>query len=274
MKTISKENKKVVTSKNENVVFTRNENTAYSNSYKIFTSGIHKTVVNNNDKVLSENDKMVSSAKKMRVSRHKREMIFSQNLKSANSMYEDSESTDVRNAVYSDKRIVTRSEHKVNNHNILGNNEKVLVMMYVRNDVRGDGNCLFRCFSKCMYGHEERHFEIRTKIVDYVGNNWIIEGDRYFYKNAEQYINYMGTTFTYGTECEISIFVKLFKANVYLCQLKAETMLTKKRMTHFTSDDVTEILFACFDEDVIKKNLVIFYSVDHCREDTSRFWRK
>ena len=261
MKTVSRENKKTVSNRHENVVFSRNENTAPSDSFKIVTSDIHKTVFSSNYEVFCENDIIVSTNKKMKASRNKQERISWQNLNSADSLYEDSESRDLQNADHSDNGIVTPSQNEVSSNNILGNNVKVLEKLYVRNDVQDDGNCLFRCFSKCLYGHQERHFEIRTKIVNYVVNNWSIEGDKYFYKNAEQYINYMGTTSTYGTEFEISIFVKIFKVHVHLCQLKDEAMLNKERMTHFTSDDFTDILLACFDEDVIeKKSFYILFS--------------
>jgi len=36
----------------------------------------------------------------------------------------------------------------------------------------GDGNCLFRAISYCLYGTEDRHTEIRSIIVDNVTKKW------------------------------------------------------------------------------------------------------
>ena len=111
--------------------------------------------------------------------------------------------------------ITNRNEE--NRKGILGSNEKdIFIKTFARINVKGDGNFLFRSFSKCLYGHEERHLEIRTKVVDYVANSW-----------------------TTGENEEI----------------------LKEGITQFTSNDVTEILFACFDEHVIKdKAFYILFS--------------
>ncbi|OWR43712.1 VP80 protein [Danaus plexippus plexippus] len=49
--------------------------------------------------------------------------------------------------------------------------------------IRGDGNCLFRSVSYSLYGTQERHREIRIRVVERVVNNWqrykdFIIGDR------------------------------------------------------------------------------------------------
>ncbi|VVC86332.1 unnamed protein product [Leptidea sinapis] len=49
--------------------------------------------------------------------------------------------------------------------------------------IRGDGNCLFRSLSFCIFGTQERHREIRLDAVNRVVDNWhrykdFIIGDR------------------------------------------------------------------------------------------------
>ena len=44
--------------------------------------------------------------------------------------------------------------------------------LYSLTEVEGDGNCLFRSFSKFCLGVEEEHEFFRKKIVDFVFNNW------------------------------------------------------------------------------------------------------
>ena len=39
-------------------------------------------------------------------------------------------------------------------------------------NIKDDGNCLFRCFSKNLYGTEERHAEVRKEVVTYTVVNW------------------------------------------------------------------------------------------------------
>ncbi|XP_028178305.1 OTU domain-containing protein 1 [Ostrinia furnacalis] len=38
--------------------------------------------------------------------------------------------------------------------------------------IRGDGNCMFRSVSYCVYGTQERHREIRMRVVDRIVANW------------------------------------------------------------------------------------------------------
>ena len=81
-------------------------------------------------------------------------------------------------------------------------------------DVKGDGNCLFRCFSRYLYGMEERHKEIRFKIVRYVARDWKYFGDKSHRKNSKEYVNEMGKDRTFGTDLEIEIFSKLLGSEI------------------------------------------------------------
>ena len=37
--------------------------------------------------------------------------------------------------------------------------------------VVGDGNCLFRCLSLILFGVQDRHFDVRTSLVNFINNN-------------------------------------------------------------------------------------------------------
>ena len=174
-----------------------------------------------------------------------------------------------KKAVYSnDETLVTSDRTMISSikgekrKGVLENDEaQVFSTEYKIIDVKGDGNCLFRSFSKCLYGTEERHLEIRRRIVSYVEFNWDLEGDKFSYENAREYVDYMGRPSTYGTDFEISIFVKVYKVNVHLCQLKDERMLKMKGITMLKKDDFTDILFGCFDDLFIKgKDFYILFS--------------
>ena len=81
----------------------------------------------------------------------------------------------------------------------------------------GDGNCLFRCFSYCLYGDQKFHSDVRKEIVDYVVDNWTAEVDMLrstceynIYNDEMEYERIMGSEGTYGTDFELGIFAKLY----------------------------------------------------------------
>lgn len=49
--------------------------------------------------------------------------------------------------------------------------DETVFFFFVR-DVKGDGNCLFRCLSLYLYGDENEHKTIRKEIVDFVCKHW------------------------------------------------------------------------------------------------------
>lgn len=92
-------------------------------------------------------------------------------------------------------------------------------------DVKGDGNCLFRCFSVVLQNHENDHSKIRKTIVKYVYNNYELEltnglqesredfvEDHYEDKN--DYKKRMGRLRTLGTAYEAAVFAKIFNVRV------------------------------------------------------------
>lgn len=88
--------------------------------------------------------------------------------------------------------------------------------------ILGDGNCLFRAFSYFLYNTQEKHRNVRLKIVSYILSNWdfyqpFIIGDESYNQillNQNAYKVYMSTDSKYGGEVEIQAFVN--KYNIYV----------------------------------------------------------
>lgn len=85
--------------------------------------------------------------------------------------------------------------------------------------IRGDGNCLFRSISYCVYGTQERHREIRNLVVDNIVANWyrykdFIVGDRsyvYEIRNATDYSRIMSRDGEFAGHAELHCVSELFK---------------------------------------------------------------
>ncbi|XP_073960778.1 uncharacterized protein [Choristoneura fumiferana] len=61
--------------------------------------------------------------------------------------------------------------------------------------IRGDGNCMFRSVAYCIFGNQERHREIRSKVVERVCQEWqrykdFIIGDRSYGFNVQTASDY------------------------------------------------------------------------------------
>ncbi|CAH2210063.1 jg16785 [Pararge aegeria aegeria] len=84
--------------------------------------------------------------------------------------------------------------------------------------IRGDGNCLFRSVSYCLFGTQERHREIRLRVVDRVVNNWqrykdFIIGDRSYglaIRDASDYRNLMSRDGEYAGHVELHCVSELY----------------------------------------------------------------
>lgn len=85
--------------------------------------------------------------------------------------------------------------------------------------IRGDGACLFRSLSYVMYNTEDRHQEIRRRIVNYVVANWsrfaystldVSKGTEQPYRSAQQYFDDMIKPNTFGTYTEIVAAADIF----------------------------------------------------------------
>ncbi|KAJ8665577.1 hypothetical protein QAD02_007239 [Eretmocerus hayati] len=98
-------------------------------------------------------------------------------------------------------------------------------------DAQEVGDCLLKAISKYLYGHEDRHVEIRLAIVKYVYDNCtelvdilISTCDSVTYDSKEHYrlemskYGVVGTKKrgTYGTDFEVGVFVRLYNKSVTL----------------------------------------------------------
>lgn len=84
--------------------------------------------------------------------------------------------------------------------------------------IRGDGNCLFRSVSYCLFGTQENHREIRLQVVERVVNNWhrykdFIIGDRSYgleIRVASDYERLMARDGEYAGHVELHCVSELY----------------------------------------------------------------
>lgn len=84
--------------------------------------------------------------------------------------------------------------------------------------IRGDGNCLFRSVSFCIYGTQDHHREIRLRVVDRIVDHWnrykdFIIGDRSYGFNmytANDYSRLMSTDGEYAGHVELHCVTELY----------------------------------------------------------------
>lgn len=90
--------------------------------------------------------------------------------------------------------------------------------------IRGDGNCLFRSVSYCIFGTQERHREIRLRVVDRVVDNWhrykdFIIGDRSYglhIHNASDYRSLMSRDGEYAGHVELHCVSELYTEYTFM----------------------------------------------------------
>lgn len=78
--------------------------------------------------------------------------------------------------------------------------------------VTGDGSCQFRCIATCLYSDTEKHFEVRTKIMDYIESQWesfspFVEGE------WSDYIIRMRRKYEYGDHLTLAAAAGLYNVN-------------------------------------------------------------
>lgn len=94
--------------------------------------------------------------------------------------------------------------------------------------IKGNGSCLFRSLSYLIYSNEEKAFNIREEIINFVKNNWdefsFMSHDRKAtnYNTPDEYFTDMIQYSTYGNLCKLvaagRIFNFVFEVN-YNCRL-------------------------------------------------------
>lgn len=119
---------------------------------------------------------------------------------------------------------------------------------FLRKNVNGDGNCLFRCFSVYLFGNESSHLGIRKDIVNHVCSIWESVKDTIEasypdikYKNKTSYKNSMGSSRTFGTDFEVGMFSAYFKINVGVyAVLEGNKILHEQNICYDKHDDDPE----------------------------------
>lgn len=84
--------------------------------------------------------------------------------------------------------------------------------------IRGDGNCLFRSVSYCVYGTQDRHREVRMRVVERVVDNWprykdFIIGDRsygIYIRTGSDYRNLMSRDGEYAGHVELHCVSEIY----------------------------------------------------------------
>lgn len=82
-------------------------------------------------------------------------------------------------------------------------------------NVKGDGNCLFRCIAYALFKDENRHSEIRKEVCDHMEND-----ERYkFNKDDEEYskyIEHMRKDRTWGTDLQIRASAEIYGVQIFV----------------------------------------------------------
>lgn len=118
--------------------------------------------------------------------------------------------------------------------------------------IRGDGNCLFRSVSFSLYGTQERHREIRMRVVERIENNWsrykdFIIGDTSYGLNvldAQDYKKLMSRDGEYAGHVELHCISELFPD----CTFKVHRDNCSRTYDYGRGRDVKHLLFSGFSD--------------------------
>ncbi|KAJ8687014.1 hypothetical protein QAD02_022808 [Eretmocerus hayati] len=129
-----------------------------------------------------------------------------------------------------------------------------LIRRFKKRDNKGRGDCLFRVFSNHIFGFEGQHFEMRSRIVEFVCSHWNELVDQLramsvvrFYENAEQYKHVMGARGEYGTDFELSMFVRMYNVPVRVfCEEEFTKRIIQAGSLKSPSESKSELLNILF----------------------------
>jgi len=93
-------------------------------------------------------------------------------------------------------------------------------------EIRGDGNCQFRALADQLFGDEERHNEVRLKIVDWLRKNKdfeVDEGTKIFdfldleeYSSWNEYCDEMSRNGAWGDQFTLVAGAEVFQVNIHI----------------------------------------------------------
>jgi hypothetical protein len=80
---------------------------------------------------------------------------------------------------------------------------------FIRENIKGDGNCLFRAILSCLFRDDEGHLELRKLVCEYMQEH-VANFSNYMTIDFDDYINQMRKNRTWGT------YIELFAASEIL----------------------------------------------------------
>lgn len=118
--------------------------------------------------------------------------------------------------------------------------------------IYGDGNCLFRSISYCVYNNQERHREIRLNVVNRVVSEWnryknFIIGDTSYsltIMSSSDYQRLMSRDGQYGGHVEIHCASELYNDYTF----KVHVNMSNRTIDYGRGRVIKHLLFSgCFD---------------------------
>jgi hypothetical protein len=88
---------------------------------------------------------------------------------------------------------------------------------YTTSFIEKDGNCLFRCLSQHLFGHQNQHADIRQKCKHFLDQNMELVKSSIFaesFEEARSFLERQASLDVFGEEVMIAAFVHLFKRPV------------------------------------------------------------
>lgn len=92
--------------------------------------------------------------------------------------------------------------------------------------VQPDGNCFFRALSAVLYGHQEKHRELRNYLVHFISSHK--EMFRKFMFSVlplEEHLKKMANHGTWATHLEINAAACFLQIPIYVCTQRTETLV-------------------------------------------------
>mmetsp|Transcript_21624 Transcript_21624/g.30313 ORF Transcript_21624/g.30313 Transcript_21624/m.30313 type:complete len:364 (-) Transcript_21624:211-1302(-) len=80
-------------------------------------------------------------------------------------------------------------------------------------DIKGDGNCQFRCFAHQIYGDDEKHLTVRKMCCNHIGEHKE-EFENFICVDFEEYLKKKRTPCEWGDDITLTVLLDIFDKNV------------------------------------------------------------
>lgn len=121
-------------------------------------------------------------------------------------------------------------------------NQKIDKLHLKQISTADDGNCLFRSISRQLYGMEDKHLEIRSKIVAYLEKN--VESFVEYFDSMEhikKYVDKMSKPGTWGDELMLHCAAEKFQIEVHVLNYDENEKLSYKHYTPGFAQDTRDV---------------------------------